>query len=236
MLLHCNRTSGSFLALILLLWDATIATVTATDPSPIKVAAASQAWESISKCGCGHVKQPGETHQKAKPTNADHSTMTDFLSRESELLGGQFSSSGEIDFDRAASAFPDISLDGSSDIPTPTLGMGAPALSHQTSTSSYADFDDFATPPPHNDVKVTGDDEIEQFESQFPDIDVPVVSANLHRRLSTFVLMTVSSLHLLWFNNSPHSAVPQRSLLAPNLQPLPQPPSLMRSWKRMNQK
>ena len=102
--------------------------------------------------------------------------MTDFLSRESELLGGQFSSGDAIDFDRAASAFPDISLDGSSDIPTPTLGGGAPPLSHQTSTSSYADFDDFATPPPHADVKVTGDDEIEQFESQFPDLDVPVVS------------------------------------------------------------
>jgi len=121
--------------------------------------------------------------------------MTDFLSRESQLLGGQFSSSDDIDFDRAASAFPDISLDGSSDLPTPTLG-GAPALSHQTSTSSYVDFDDFATPPPHNDVKVTGDDEIEQFESQFPDIDVPVVSANLNTRPLMFMLMTLPSLHL----------------------------------------
>ena len=121
--------------------------------------------------------------------------MTDFLSRESELLGGQFSSSDDIDFDRAASAFPDISLDGSSDIPTPTIG--APALSHQTSTSSYADFDDFATPPPHTDVKVTGDDEIEQFESQFPDIDVPVVSANFNTPSSASVLKIVSSLHLL---------------------------------------
>ena len=121
--------------------------------------------------------------------------MTDFLSRESELLGGQFSSGDDIDFDRAASAFPDISLDGSSDIPTPT--MGAPALSQQTSTSSYADFDDFATPPPHTDVTVTGDDEIEQFESQFPDIDVPVVSANSNTPPPTFILMILPSLHLL---------------------------------------
>jgi len=162
--------------------------------------------------------------------------MTDFLSRESELLGGQFSSGDDIDFDRAASAFPDISLDGSSDIPTPTLGAGAPALSHQTSTSSYADFDDFATPPPHTDVKVTGDDEIEQFESQFPDIDVPAVSTNSNTRPPKFVLTTPPSLYLLRFHTSPLLAVPRHSLRVPNPQPLLQPPSLMRSWKRMNQK
>ena len=162
--------------------------------------------------------------------------MTDFLSRESELLGGQFSSSDDIDFDRAASAFPDISLDGSSDIPTPTLGAGAPALSHQTSTSSYADFDDFATPPPHTDVKVTGDDEIEQFENQFPDIDVPAVSIYPNTRPPTLVLTTLSSLYLLRFNSSPRSAVLQRSLRVLNPQPLFQPPSLMRSWKRMSRK
>lgn len=161
--------------------------------------------------------------------------MTDFLSRESELLGGQFSSGDDIDFDRAASAFPDISLDGSSDIPTPTLG-GAPALSQQTSTSSYGDFDDFATPPPHADVKVTGDDEIEQFESQFPDIDVPVVSANPGTRSLMFVLTIPFSLRLPRFSNSPHSAVPQRSLLV--LSPLLQlqPRYSTRSWKRTNQR
>ena len=91
----------------------------------------------------------------------------------SDFLSGSFSRGDEIDLDRAASAFPDISLDGSGDISTPTLG-GAPVISHQTSTSSFADFDDFVTPPPHNDVRVTGDNEFEQFESQFPDIDVPV--------------------------------------------------------------
>lgn len=128
--------------------------------------------------------------------DAEDGTMTDFLSREGQLLGGQFSSGDDIDFDRAASAFPDISLDGSGDIPTPTLG-GAPVLSHQTSTSSYADFDEFSTPPPHNDVKVTGDDEIEQFESQFPDLDVPLVSANSKARSLVSVLTTPLSLHLL---------------------------------------
>ena len=111
-------------------------------------------------------------------------------------MSGSFSSNDEIDFDRAASAFPDISLDGSGDFPTPTLG-GAPVISHQTSTSSYADFEEFTTPPPHNDVKVTGDDEIEQFESQFPDIDVPVVSAQSNTRPLEFELMMLPNLYLL---------------------------------------
>ena len=106
---------------------------------------------------------PVQERQKLKATNdADDSTMAGFLSKKDE-----------IDFDLAASAFPDISLDGSGEIPTPTF-RSAPVVSHQTSTSSFADFDDFVTPPPHNDVKVTGEDEFEQFESQFPDIDVPV--------------------------------------------------------------
>jgi hypothetical protein len=101
--------------------------------------------------------------------------MDDFLSRESSILGNEFSSStqpdgGEIDFDRAASAFPDISLDGSGDIPT---ASAAPTFN--TVASSGFSFDDFesrdSVAPA---VKVTGDDEIENFESQFPDI-VPQV-------------------------------------------------------------
>ena len=112
-----------------------------------------------------------------------------------DFLSGLSSSNDDIDFDRAASAFPDISLDGSGDIPTPTLG-GAPVISHQTSTSSYTDFDDFVTPPPHNDVKVTGDDEIEQFESQFPDIGLPVVSANPNTQPLALALIIPPSLHL----------------------------------------
>jgi hypothetical protein len=161
--------------------------------------------------------------------------MTDFLSREGQLLGGQFSSNDEIDFDRAASAFPDILLDGSSDIPTPTLG-GAPALSQQTSTSSFGDFDDFTTPPPHTDVKVTGDDEIEQFESQFPDIDVPVVSVSVNTRPLMFVLTTLPSLRLPQSSSNPRSVAPQRLLLVLSLQPQLQLQSSTRSWKRMNRK
>ena len=108
--------------------------------------------------------------------------MTDFLQRESELLGEEFSTPTEtggtfttaagddIDFAAAAAAFPDISLDG--DIPIPA---GPPAT--QQSLSGGFSFDDFDTPPRERttDVKVTGDDEIEKFESEFPDIEVPQV-------------------------------------------------------------
>ncbi|KAL6305147.1 clathrin light chain [Sparassis latifolia] len=103
--------------------------------------------------------------------------MTDFLARESELLGEEFTGTptggsyatagGEIDFDRAASAFPDISLDGSGDIPAASAPPPA-------KTSTFL-FDDFASPPRERatEVKVTGDEEIEKFESEFPDIEVP---------------------------------------------------------------
>ncbi|PCH36603.1 hypothetical protein WOLCODRAFT_140522 [Wolfiporia cocos MD-104 SS10] len=103
--------------------------------------------------------------------------MSDFLARESELLGEEFTGTptggtyatagGDIDFDRAASAFPDISLDGTGDIPAPAVA--APAQ------SSGFSFDDFGSPPRERatEVKVTGDDEIEKFESEFPDIEIP---------------------------------------------------------------
>ncbi|KAG5645408.1 hypothetical protein DXG03_006232 [Asterophora parasitica] len=70
----------------------------------------------------------------------------------------------EIDFDRAASAFPDISLDGEGEIPQ------APPAARQD--SSGFSFDDFDAPPIQNAVKVTGDDELEKFQNEFPDIDV----------------------------------------------------------------
>ncbi|KAJ4485463.1 clathrin light chain-domain-containing protein [Lentinula aciculospora] len=86
--------------------------------------------------------------------------MADFLTSDND----------DIDFDRAVSAFPDISLDGSDDIP---------ALPNATSpaapipSSSGFSFDDFDSPTPAAPVKVTGDDEIEKFENEFPDIGVP---------------------------------------------------------------
>lgn len=110
--------------------------------------------------------------------------MTDFLSRESDILGGEFNTptatggtyataAGDMDFDRAASAFPEISLDGSGDFSVPP--PAAPPLSASGSFS----FDDFSSPPPPRttEVKVTGDDEIDKFESEFPDIEVPQVCA-----------------------------------------------------------
>ena len=78
------------------------------------------------------------------------------------------SSPRDIDFDRAASAFPDISLDGDGDFATPTAfasgGIGG---------GGGFSFDDFGTPPAPN-VKVTGDDEFGKFEDQFPELDVQV--------------------------------------------------------------
>lgn len=114
--------------------------------------------------------------------------MADFLSRESELLGDEFStptggtfataSGDDIDFDLAASAFPDISLDG--DIPS------APPVA-QTSSSGGFSFDDFDSPPVERttEVKVTGDDEIEKFENEFPEIEIPAVSPRMSHYLLT---------------------------------------------------
>ena len=86
------------------------------------------------------------------------------------LLGDDLFSSGnnaeDIDFDAAASAFPDIALDGSTDIST--AGGGGP-IARSTSVFSFDDFDT----APQSAVKVTGDDEIEKFESVFPEIEAP---------------------------------------------------------------
>lgn len=76
----------------------------------------------------------------------------------------------EIDFDAAASAFPEISLDG--DIPT------LPTQPTQTQTSSGFSFDDFDEPKGSEHVRVTGDDELEKFESQFPELE----SVSCYRR------------------------------------------------------
>jgi len=76
------------------------------------------------------------------------------------LLGG---GNDEIDFDKAASAFPDIDLDG--DIfDIPTSGSGGAA--------SF-DINSFEPTPIGRDVAVTGDEDgvIEKFESEFPELD-----------------------------------------------------------------
>jgi hypothetical protein len=109
--------------------------------------------------------------------------MSDFLSREADILGGGFSSSGEIDFDRAAAAFPDISIDGSDDFHTPAPSQAA-SLARQDSNAGFS-FDAFDDPPAMRatDVKVTGDDEIDKFESEFPDIGVSQVGKHSVRQL-----------------------------------------------------
>jgi hypothetical protein len=79
----------------------------------------------------------------------------------------------DIDFERAATAFPDISLDGEGDIPTfstpPPISTPAPA--------GPFDLDAFGSPAPTREIKVTGHDDhdIEKFESEFPELDVPQV-------------------------------------------------------------
>lgn len=100
--------------------------------------------------------------------------MSDFPDISSEFAtapSSAVSASGDIDFDRAASAFPDISFDGESTTVPSTYGaLSAPS---NDSGSVEFSFDDFDTPPKVTDVKVTGDDEIEKFEDQFPELDVP---------------------------------------------------------------
>lgn len=102
-------------------------------------------------------------------------TMSDFPDLSSEFATAPSSAiDGSIDFDRASSAFPDISLDGEGDIPNTTNTYSNP----QATLGGGFDFDDFSSPPPNlggrvTDVKVTGDDEIEKFEDQFPELDIP---------------------------------------------------------------
>jgi hypothetical protein len=81
-------------------------------------------------------------------------------------------SDDDIDFDRAASAFPDISLDGEGDIPT-----FSPQLAGPPPPTGAFDLDAFGGPAPAREVKVTGHDDhdIEKFESEFPELDVPQV-------------------------------------------------------------
>ncbi|KAI0338364.1 hypothetical protein BDW22DRAFT_1362976 [Trametopsis cervina] len=101
--------------------------------------------------------------------------MADFLERESELIGDDFSTptggtfatatGDDFDFDAAAAAFPEISVDGDISLPS------APPVGQSASTDSFS-FDSFDAPT-NKEVKVTGDDEFEKFEADFPEIEVP---------------------------------------------------------------
>ncbi|KAI0035615.1 clathrin light chain [Vararia minispora EC-137] len=78
-----------------------------------------------------------------------------------DLLGG---GNDDIDFDKAASAFPDISLDGMDDIPNiPGSAAGGAGF----------DIDSFEPTPIQRDITVTGDNDgvIEKFENEFPELE-----------------------------------------------------------------
>lgn len=105
-------------------------------------------------------------------------TMSDdFLAREQAILGGSFSptglgsNGGDVDF--SASAFPDLdTLDGNAPIPS----ASARSLSNGLG-DGFGDFETIPSMgslngPPPTDIKVTGDADLDQFESQFPDLDV----------------------------------------------------------------
>ena len=107
--------------------------------------------------------------------------MTDFLSREADILGSEFpsslngpTSSDDIDFDRAASAFPDIDIDSGDFIQSSQPPVAA------ARTNNGFSFDDFGSPPrsqqKDTQVKVTGDDDFDSFESEFPEIEIGQVS------------------------------------------------------------
>ena len=93
---------------------------------------------------------------------------------------GDLIDDADIDFDRAASAFPDISLDGEGDMSafaTPPSLTPAPA--------GPFDLDAFGGPTPTRDVRVTGhdtDDEIGKFESEFPELEVSQVRCGTYLR------------------------------------------------------
>lgn len=105
-----------------------------------------------------------------------------FLAREQAILGGSFSptgadgvSSSAIDFDAAASAFPD--LDDFDEQALAPISQAVPSSLNDELGGGFGGFGDFESIPSFDvshptDVKVTGDDELEKFESQFPDIDV----------------------------------------------------------------
>lgn len=79
----------------------------------------------------------------------------------------------DIDFDRAASAFPDISLDGDGDIPS----FASPPPRSPPLPAGPFDLDAFGGPAPVREVRVTGhesDDDIGKFESEFPELELDV--------------------------------------------------------------
>jgi len=103
----------------------------------------------------------------------------DFLAREAAILGTNFSSSGtglgggDIDFDRAVSAFPELDFDG--DVPVAPVSARGLETSGGGLTDGFGAFEESL--PSLNghskhSVKITGgDDVVDRFESEFPAIN-----------------------------------------------------------------
>lgn len=92
--------------------------------------------------------------------------------RDTTLDMGDLLDDADIDFDRAASAFPDISLDGEGDIPS----YASPPPRTPPPAGPF-DLDAFGGPAPARQVRVTGhesDDDIGKFESEFPELELDV--------------------------------------------------------------
>jgi hypothetical protein len=100
-------------------------------------------------------------------------STSDFLKREQAALGNDAtnfnstsSASNDHDFERSASAFPD--LDGGDDV-FQTSPPGVPSIVIPSSASTLR----------NEHVSVTGDNEFSAFESQFPEVEVsPIVAPN----------------------------------------------------------
>jgi len=130
----------------------------------------------------------------------------------------------EVDeLERAASAFPDIGFDGSGDIPTVSSNNNSNAAGG--SGFSFDDFDDIPGTHEAPPVTVTGDDEIEKFENEFPEIDVPV-QVQSPPKVPTYTSTT------------PFAPRPQPSALTSTpilTQPVEEEPDVIRQWREKQQ-
>jgi hypothetical protein len=143
----------------------------------------------------------------------------DFLARENEFLGGTFSPSAggqlsgnadDIDFDRAASAFPDIDIDG--DIPP----IPQPTTTSNNNGGFGFDINSLVSPPAQQEIRVTGDDEINKFESAFPDLEpIPQVTVVFKAPMSSWLTFRQQT----FSPPPPQQSVPFR---APAFAPRPQ--------------
>lgn len=162
----------------------------------------------------------------------------DFLAREQAILGGSFSptgvngaSSSAIDFDAAASVFPELDdFDGQA-----PMAQAAPSSLSNGLGDGFGDFESVPSfdAPLSTEVKLTGGDELEKFESQFPDLDVVCVDCLLMFNLSAFLTLSrafnlshnkpTNHLSLLSLNPAPHSKLPYMSRKKRNPRPFGRP-------------